>query len=91
MNFFFLGLLIYIFYVLNKNYWLYIRAVTITTTHDSVRITIFSWGGGEKKEIFKQYFLLITFENIINWTPKNKINYAIINNINSRDVHFKQK
>ncbi len=26
------------------------RAVTIHQTHDSVRITIFSWGGGRKKK-----------------------------------------
>ncbi len=55
-----------------------IRAVTIHQTHDSVRITIFSWGVGEKKRnILKQYFLLNNIWKIfINWTPKNKINYA---------------
>ncbi len=55
------------------------RAVTIHQTHDSVRITIFSWGVGEEKKryIFKQYFLLNNIWKIfINWTPKNKINYA---------------
>ncbi len=66
-----------------------IRAVTIHQTHDSVRITIFDprfgsyhdffgWGGRKKKERFlKQYFLLNNILKIfINWTPKNKINYA---------------
>ncbi len=31
---------------------MYYRAVTIHQTHDSVRITIFSWGVGEKKKDF---------------------------------------
>ncbi len=55
-----------------------IRAVTIHQTHDSVRITIFSWGVKKKKKRFlKQYFLLNNIWKIfINWTPKNKINYA---------------
>ncbi len=65
------------------------RAVTIHQTHDSVRITIFDprfgsyhdffvGGGRKKKERFlKQYFLLNNILKIfINWTPKNKINYA---------------
>ncbi len=33
-----------------KVFYIYIRAVTIHQTHDSVRITIFSWGVGEKKK-----------------------------------------
>ncbi len=65
------------------------RAVTIHQTHDSVRITIFDprfgsyhdffVGGGrkKKKDFLKQYFLLNNIWKIfINWTPKNKINYA---------------
>ncbi len=35
------------------------RAVTIHQTHDSVRITIFAWGVGEKKrKIFKTIFFI---------------------------------
>ncbi len=66
----------------------HIRAVTIHQTHDSVRITIFDprfgsyhdffvGGGRKKKRFLKQYFLLNNIWKIfINWTPKNKINYA---------------
>ncbi len=34
------------------------RAVTIHQTHDSVRITIFSWGVKKKKKIFKTIFFI---------------------------------
>ncbi len=70
-------------------YYMFNRAVTIHQTHDSVRITIFDprfgsyhdffRGGWEKKKerFLKQYFLLNNILKIfINWTPKNKINYA---------------
>ncbi len=68
---------------------LFARAVTIHQTHDSVCITIFDPRFGsyhdffrgekkkKKKRFLKQYFLLNNILKIfINWTPKNKINYA---------------